>query len=198
MKRNNIRPKRLTKYELKSIKRKELIGHLLPLAKSFGVWIVAVTFVAWDYTSFRWFSMFFVHLTTYFSYAISKLFLIPVKLLGSNTDIITTLKVNYDIIIISNYLMKIELECSAYHAYIAAITLVAFSAWKRNDKLFFGGLFVVILAILNSFRIVMLGVIGQKFPAFFNVVHDYIWNILLVIILWGFWEFLNNRLTKIS
>lgn len=188
--------KRLTENEVRSIRRRELFGYLLPLIKSFGAWIVGVFVVALDYTSYRWFSMAFVHFTTYLSYGISKILFIPVQLTGSDKEIITTLEVNFDMIVISGYPMKIELECSAYHAYIAVIALVAFSVWKRNDKLIYGSNILAVLAILNSLRIIMLGVVGHDFPAIFNIMHDYVWNILLVIILWGLWEMANNRLTK--
>ena len=193
---NNIRRKRLTDRELKKLKQKELLNSLLPLAKSFGTWIVLVVIVAWDYTTFRWFSMAFVHFTTYLSYGLSKLFFIPVRLLGSSSSMMTTLEVNYDSITISGFPMLIELECSAYHAYIAMVALIIFSSWTLKNKLLWGSVIFGILAIINSLRIVLLGVIGNKYPTAFNIMHDYIWNILMVIILWGLWELVNNKLTK--
>ncbi len=193
---SNIRRKRLTDRELKKLQQKELLNSLLPLAKSFGTWIVLVVIVAWDYTSFRWFSMAFVHFTTYLSYGLSKLLFIPVRLLGSSSSMMTTLEVNYDSITISGFPMLIELECSAYHAYIAMVALIIFSSWTLKNKLLWGSAIFGTLAIINSLRIVLLGVIGNKYPTAFNIMHDYIWNILMVIILWGLWELINNKFTK--
>lgn len=181
---------------MKSLQRKELWKYLFPLVKSFGVWLIAVSVVAIDYTYNRWFSMGFVHFTTYTTYILSKLLSVQISLLGSSSDIVTTLNVNYDMLHICNYPFKIELECSAYHAYIAVVALIIFSAWKQKDKFLYGIIFIVTLAILNSLRIIALGIISQKFPSILNLMHDYIWNILLVIILWGLWELINNKLTK--
>lgn len=188
--------KRLIKSKLESLRRKELYSSLLPLAKSFGVWMGLVVIVAWDYTKYRLFSMVFVHFTTYLTYGLGKLLFIPVQLTGSSTSMITTLEVNYDSIMVNGYLMLIELECSAYHAYLAIVALILFSNWTLKRKLVFGSLIFGILAVLNSLRIVLLGVIGKIFPDTFSIMHDYIWNILIVIILWGIWEVTNKKLTK--
>jgi len=193
---NSRKRKHLSKSEQRSIDRKELFKHLLPLAKSFGVWIILVTIVAVDYTNHRWFSMFFVHVTTDLSIFLSKLFFIPVKFLGGDPSTMSSSDANYGLLLIDGYPLKISIECSAYHAYFALISLILFSSWKLKDKLIYGIVILIILALLNSFRIVLLGVIGEMFPSMFDVTHDYIWNILLVIILWGLWELSNKRLTK--
>ena len=164
------------------------------MAKSFGVWMLLVAIVATDYETNRWFSMNFVHFTTHLSVLLSKLFFIPVNHIAVAANALSDL--NYDMISIAGYPLKISIECSAYHAYFALISLILFSAWKLRDKLVYGTVILVILALLNSFRIVFLGVIGEKFPNILDVMHDYIWNILLVIILWGLWELSNKRLTK--
>lgn len=176
----------------------ELFKELLPLIKSFGLWIVLVIIVAWDYTNNRWFSMFFIDFTTYLSYGLSKIMFIPAKIIGSGESMVTTLAVNYKSVYINNYPMIIELECSAYHAYIAMIALVVFSKWSVKQKLVSGSILFVSLAVINSLRIIMLGVIGRKFPGAFNLMHDYIWNILLVIIIWGLWELTNRKMNKIN
>jgi exosortase/archaeosortase family protein len=177
-------------------KSKELLKELLPLIKAFGLWILLVVIVAWDYTNYRWFSMFFIDFTTYLSYGLSKIMFIPARIIGSGESMVTTLVVNYKSIVISNYPMIIELECSAYHAYIAMIALVIFSKWTVKQKLAAGSILFVSLAVINSLRIIMLGVIGRKFPSVFNMMHDYVWNILLVIIIWGLWEIANKKLNK--
>lgn len=176
--------------------RKELFKQLLPLAKSFGVWMVLVAIVAVDYTNGRWFSMYFVHFTTDLSILLSKIFFIPVEFIGGNPDKMSMADSSYGMLLIAGYPLKIGIECTAYHAYFALIALVLFSDWKLKDKFIYGAVILVILAILNSVRIVFLGVIGEKFPAILDVMHDYIWNILLVIILWGLWELSNKRFAK--
>ncbi len=178
------------------MQRKELLKSLMPLIKSFGLWAVLVIIVAWDYAKFQWFSMAFVHFTSYLSLGLSKLLFIPASITGSGTAMVTTLNVTYDSIVISGYPMMVELECSAYHAYLAMVALIVFSGWTLRNKLVWGSILFGVLAVINSLRIVLLGVIGRKFPSVFDLMHDYIWNILLVIILWGLWEFVNTRLIK--
>jgi exosortase/archaeosortase family protein len=179
-------------------KTKELFKELLPLIKSFGLWIILVIIVAWDYTNNRWFSMIFVDFTTYLSYGLAKIMFLPAKIVGDGQSMVTTLAVNYKSIYIDNYPMIIELECSAYHAYIAMIALVAFSRWTIKQKFAVGSILFGSLAIINSLRIIMLGVIGRKFPGTFNLMHDYIWNILLVIVIWGLWELANKKMNKLN
>jgi exosortase/archaeosortase family protein len=190
-----------SKIKLKEIskqQRKELLHELLPLGKSFLLWIVLVVIVAWDYTNHQWFSMAFVNYTTYLSYGLAKAMFLQAALLGDGANTVTTLVVNYKSIMIHNYPMIVELECSAYHAYIAMIALVAFSRWTIKQKLVNGAIIFGLLSFINSLRIVMLGVIGRSYPQIFNIMHDYIWNILLVIVIWGIWELMNRRMLKIE
>jgi exosortase/archaeosortase family protein len=181
--------------ELMLQKRKELYKELVPLIKSFTLWIILVVIVAWDYTSHRWFSMLFIDLTTYLSYGLAKVMLLDTQILKAGSNMVTTLEVNYNSIQVNGYPMIIELECSAYHAYIALFTLVLFSSWKAKQKLSWGVLLFTALSVINALRIVLLGVIGKNAPKLFNVMHDYIWNILIVIIIWGLWEFSNRKLS---
>jgi exosortase/archaeosortase family protein len=183
----NKKPQGKTQY-------KELFKALLPLMKSFALWMVLVIIVAWDYTNHRWFSMLFVEFTTYLSWALAKLMGIQAAVLGHGSSMMTTLEVNYLSIVIHNYPMIVELECSAYHAYIAMIALVIFSSWTVKQKLINGAFIFTILALINSLRIILLGVIGRKYPEIFNIMHDYIWNILLVIVIWGLWEVIDRRM----
>lgn len=192
----NKKRKRLTKGEINAINRKELVKHLLPLAKSFGVWMVLVAIMALDYTSVRWLTKFFVHLTTYLSIFLSKILFVPVELIGGSEGALSIPDSKEALILVAGYPLKIGIECTAYHAYFALVALVLFSAWKIKDKLVYGVVILIVLAILNSLRIVFLGVIGDKFPGLLHLMHDYIWNVLLVIVLWGLWEVSNKRLTK--
>ncbi|MDA3930359.1 MAG: exosortase/archaeosortase family protein [Prolixibacteraceae bacterium] len=192
------RKKKLREKELKVQNRKELLNELLPLGKSFALWIVLVVIVAADYTNKQWFSMFFVDYTTYMSYGLAKLLFIQADILGTGSSMVTMLEVNYQSITICNFPMIVELECSAYHAYLAMISLVAFSWWSVKQKLIIGSILFAILSFINALRIVLLGVIGKNFPNLFNMMHDYIWNILLVIIIWGMWEIVNRKLSPIQ
>lgn len=187
---------RIKEIQKKKIERKELIDELKPIVKSFGLWILLVILVAADYTNHRWFSMLFVDLTTYLSYGLSKILFIPAEIAGKGVSTVTTLEINYRNIIIDQFPMLVELECSAYHAYMAMISLVIFSPWTLRQKLTIGPGLFVLLAIINSFRIVILGIIGHQFPQLFNLMHDYIWNILLVIIIWALWEIISKKLRK--
>jgi len=192
----NKRKKKYSEKELKSINRKELIVNLMPLIKAFGLWLFLVGIVAIDYIKLRWISMLFVHFTTYLTYGLSKVLFVPVRLFGQGTFNIGVFEGSYDSIMISSYPMIIELECSAYQAYLAMVALIIFAKWELRSKIFWGSIIFGILAFINSLRIVLLGVLGQKFPALFDLIHDYVWNILMVVILWGLYEFVNNRLTK--
>ncbi|HPR31160.1 MAG TPA: exosortase/archaeosortase family protein [Prolixibacteraceae bacterium] len=188
--------KKISEKAEKQRKRKELFNELLPLIKAFVLWMVLVAIVAWDYTNKQWFSMVFVDLTTYLSHGLAKAMFIPSRIVGDGTGMVTTLVVNYKSIVISNYPMIIEIECSAYHAYLAMISLVLFSRWPIKQKLIIGSGLFVLLAVINSLRIVMLGVVGRKYPQIFNVMHDYVWNILLVIVIWGLWELANKYMNR--
>jgi exosortase/archaeosortase family protein len=190
--------KKESQREINLKNRKALFKELLPLIKSFGLWVILVVIVVWDYTNHQWFSMLFIDFTTYLSYGLAKIMFIPAKILGNGSGMVTTLIVNYKSILINDYPMIIELECSAYHAYIAMIALVIFSSWKMKQKFITGSILFGLLALINSFRIVMLGVVGRHFPGFFNMMHDYVWNILLVIVIWGLWEVANKRMNKLS
>ena len=121
--------------EIKKENKKALLNELLPLIKAFALWIVLVIVVAWDYTNNQWFSMLFVDFTTYLSYALSKIMFIPASIGDNGTGMVTTLIVNYKSIQINHYPMIVELECSAYHAYIAMFSLVLFSKWEWKQKL---------------------------------------------------------------
>jgi len=188
--------RKISPKEINKIKRRALLLELFPLFKSFGLWVILVIIVAWDYTNYRWFSMIFVDFTTYLSFGLAKIMFLPAKIIGDGSSMVTTLVVNYKSIQINNYPMIIELECSAYHAYIAMIALVAFSKWSFKQKLIIGSILFGLLALINSLRIVMLGVIGRIYPNFFNLMHDYIWNILLVIVIWGLWELANKKMNQ--
>jgi exosortase/archaeosortase family protein len=179
-------------------KRKDLWHDLLPLIKAFALWIILVIAVAIDYTYQRWFSMIFIDLTTYLTYGLAKIMFIQAEILGNGLTMVTTLEIYYKSILISNYSLMIELECSAYHAYLAMISLVIFSAWTNKQKLWIGSLLFGILALVNSLRIILLGLLGKHYPEIFNLMHDYIWNILLVIMLWGLWELANQRIRKVE
>lgn len=168
----------------------------MPLGKSFALWIVLVVIVAWDYTNNQWFSLIFIDFTTYLSHWISTILTIPSNFGGKATTTITTIDVVYRSIIINGYPMMIEIECSAYHAYLALFALVIFSHWTIKQKLSAGIIMFIILAVINSLRIIVLGLIGKKFPQFFDILHDYIWNILLVIVIWGMWELVNQKIIK--
>jgi exosortase/archaeosortase family protein len=188
--------KKISNKELKAENRKALFKELLPLGKSFALWIILVVIVAWDYTNNQWFSMAFVHYTTHLSIWLSKLMFIPARIIGEGSGMMTTLEVNYISVLINNYPMIIELECSAYHAYLAIIALVSFSKWEIKQKLIGGFIIFASLSVINSLRIVGLGIIGRKFPQVFDMMHDYVWNILLVIVIWGLWELSNNIISK--
>lgn len=186
--------KEISKQISKGQLRKELLRELIPLAKSFGLWILLVIIVAWDYTNTRWFSMIFIDLTTYLSFGLAKLLHIPAVLTGEGIDHIAKLEINYRNITIDNFPMVIELECSAYHAYLAIIALVIFSKWTLMQKLTSGSILFALLSIINALRIVLLGVAGNNSLKIFNLMHDYIWNILLVVVIWAMWEFTNKKL----
>ncbi|HNW50565.1 MAG TPA: hypothetical protein PKH79_05750 [Prolixibacteraceae bacterium] len=193
---SNYSKKKLSQQEINKQKRKEIFNELLPLIKAFGLWVVLVVIVAWDYTNHRWFSMAFVNFTTYLTYGLAKILFIPVQLFGDGSSTVANLVVNYKAIQIDNYPMTIELECSAYHAYIAMIALVVFSKWEVKQKFIIGAALFGTLAVINSLRIIMLGVVGRLYPNFFNFMHDYVWNILLVIIIWALWELVNRKMNR--
>jgi len=172
------------------------LKELIPLGKSFALWGVTVVIVALDYIHNQWFSLLFIDFTTHLLHWLSFLFSISAEIGDKATTTITTLEVIYRPVTINGYSMIVELECSAYHAYLALISLVAFSRWTIKQKIIQGTIMFLSLAIINSIRIIGLGLIGKQHPQFFDIFHDYFWNILIVIIIWGMWEFVNQKLIK--
>ncbi|MBN2262123.1 MAG: hypothetical protein JW735_04365, partial [Prolixibacteraceae bacterium] len=77
------------------VSAKDLLTELLPLIKSFGLWIVLVIIVAWDYTNYRFFSMAFIYFTTYLTFGLAKIMFLQAAVLGAGTSMMTTIEVNY-------------------------------------------------------------------------------------------------------
>lgn len=90
-----------------------------------------------------------------------------------------------------DFTMEIILECTGVH--YAAIFMAAILAFRghtfsyKTVGLFIG---IVVIFLLNLFRLGIIGMIGHYYPSLFTFVHLYLWQALFtlfVLLLWIMW-----------
>jgi len=170
----------------------KMFGELLTLGKSFVLWIVVAFIFTADANYWHTFTSILVDATTALLDLFGTLLFTPVEVVSKQIGQIEALDLYHATVTVAGYKMLIELECTAYQAFIAVIALVVFAKWDIKQKLIRSGVMLVILLILNNIRLVLLGIVGKNYPNFFNSFHDFVWNILLVIIVWIIWERFNQ------
>lgn len=96
-------------------------------------------------------------------------------------------------VILKNFSYTIIYHCSAVFAmmiYGAAIFAYPAQLWQKFLGILIG---FPLLSLVNTTRLVVLGVIGVHFPEMFDYFHEYLWQgifIIFVIILWMAWRIL--------
>lgn len=180
----------------KSEQRKKMFSELLTLGKSFVFWLAAVIIFSFDSNYWHTFTNSVIDVTTSLLDVFGFLMFTPVEIISKQVGQIEMLEVYHSTVTVAGYRMLVELECTAYHAFIAVVALVTFAGWKTKDKFIRGGLMFVILLVLNNIRLILLGIVGKNYPGLFNAFHDFVWNILLVIIVWLAWEKFNRMEAK--
>lgn len=115
-----------------------------------------------------------VDITQSISFFLMSLARLPVSLEGST-------------IRLPNESLIITLECTAIYLMIlfAALILAYPATWRsRGIGLLFG---VPAIFVMNAIRLLIVGVISYFFPSLFEFVHDYVWQVLFVIMVFMLW-----------
>lgn len=179
--------------------RKVKYAELFTLGKSFIVWIAIVVLFTFDANYWHTFTNIVVDASTSILDFFGVLTFTPVNILSKQIGTIEILDVYYASVTVAGYRMNVELECTSYHSFIAVFALVLFAKWSVKDKFIRGGIMAGILLLVNNIRLILLGVVGRHYPQLFNTFHDYVWNILLLVIIWLIWEKFNQlELKKIE
>lgn len=119
-------------------------------------------------------SSWLVSLTQSVSFFLMSLVHLPVAIEGST-------------IRLPNESLIITLECTAvYLVILFAALILAYPATWRSKRM---GLLIGIPAIfvMNAIRLLVVGVVSYLFPSLFELVHDYVWQVLFVIMVFLLW-----------
>ena len=154
---------------------------LLPLIKTFSLWLILVGIVH-QFISF--FGPFLIEFTTETLFLFTKVFFIPSEIIGPK------------LISLFNFNVEVVMECTAYNYYLFAVALILFARWPLKDKIINLLIFVATIFVLNNLRFVILGFIGQYYPDSFDSIHDYFWNILFALMILGVWMWRNDSSMK--
>jgi len=93
-------------------------------------------------------------------------------------------------ILIESRVLEVTLECTAIYIIAVFVSLVLAYPTSNINKA--KGLLVGIPSIVlaNFARLVVVAIVSEKYPAYFDYVHDYLWRIafiMLTITIWFFW-----------
>lgn len=171
--REQRKQKRLQK-ERQKARRAELAHKLKPLMLTFVVWFALKSMIQIPVIGSN-FEPFFVGFTTHASYWLGRVLFIPIEMHG-----VPYLSVN-------NFFMEVIMECTAYNFYLFVIVLTIFSRWPLRHKFASLGIFLATIFVINSFRFITMGYVGSIRPDLFDVIHDYVWNILFGFLVFGIW-----------
>lgn len=180
--REQRKQKRIQKEQQKA-RRQELVHRLKPLLLTFVVWF-ALKSVIHIPSIGSVVEPFFVSFTTNTSYWFGRLLFIPIQMHG-----VPYLSVN-------NFFMEVIMECTAYNFYLFVIVLTIFSRWPLRHKFTSLGIFLATIFVINSFRFITMGYVGSFRPDLFDVVHDYVWNILFGFLVFGIWIWREETATR--
>lgn len=158
----------------KPLLSKELLIKLMPLIKSFALWLLLVLIVHLPFIKDA-FRNIFVGFTTFSTVAISKIFFIPIQRIG------------YSTISLDGFTMDIIVECTAYNFYLFALALAVFGNWSIRHKFINMLIFIGVIFVTNNLRFIAMGYVGRYYPEFFSTTHDYVWNILFGFMIFGVW-----------
>ncbi|PID89501.1 MAG: hypothetical protein CSB01_01595 [Bacteroidia bacterium] len=187
-KKNEHKEKHISKKKQEKIKREEARKKqqqlkaqrlmLIPLIKTFVLWIALLGVV---HLFVEFFAPLLIKFTAYSVLLIGKITFIPVDFRPVK------------FIDVFGYPMQIVVECTAYNYYLFSIALAVFAKWTIKDKIKNGLLFIGVVFLMNNFRFLLLGFIGQYYPEIFDTLHDYFWNIIFALITLGLWLIVNEK-----
>lgn len=165
---------RLRKLEEKKRIQKQLIRHFIPLIAAVTLWAIAMGIFHLPAIREHFFN-FFIRFTVDSVVLLGKITFLPIH------------SPEFPQLTVWGYPMLVIMECTAYNFYIFVIFLSLFSPVKWSQRLTTLAIFLPSVFLLNSLRFITMGAIGKYFPNQFDVVHDYLWNILfgfLVFLIW--------------
>ena len=88
----------------------------------------------------------------------------------------------YPVLDFAGFSMRVILECTAYNFYLFVLMITIFAPWTIRQKLINLAVFTGVIFMVNNFRFLIMGAIGRYYPAMFDQIHDYFWNILFAIL----------------
>jgi exosortase/archaeosortase family protein len=161
---------KMTKKEV----RKQMLRHFKPLLYAIIAWGIVMLILHLPAIQLQ-IVAFFVQFTIRSAVVFGKIFFIPIE------------SPEFPLLRVDGYQMAIIMECTAYNFYIFTIFLSLFSPVSWKQRLITLAIFLPSIFVINNLRFVTMGYIGKYYPAQFDQVHDYIWNILfgfLVFLIW--------------
>lgn len=99
----------------------------------------------------------------------------------------------YPVMDFAGFSMQVILECTAYNFYLFVLIITVFAPWTIRQKLINFAVFAVVIFITNNLRFLIMGAIGRYYPAVFNLIHDYLWNILFAILVFMIFLWADSR-----
>ncbi|HNS17975.1 MAG TPA: archaeosortase/exosortase family protein [Bacteroidales bacterium] len=161
--------------------RRQMLRQFLPLFYAILSWaavmfILHLPSIQYDIIGF------FVRFTIQSAVLFGKIFFIPIE------------SPEFPLLRVGGFQMAVIMECTAYNFYIFTIFLSLFSPVSWKQRLITLAIFMPSIFVINNLRFVSMGYIGKYYPAQFDQVHDYIWNILfgfLIFLIW-LWRYYRN------
>lgn len=191
LKKKELKQKRVEKQQQKQEKKLNRQA-LLPLIKTLVLWLVVVSLIRIEYSDHsaglenQVIVKSFIKFTGWSVIAVAKLFFLSVEM------------VQFDLISVNNFTMRIAPECTIFDYYIFVIALAIFARWTIKYKILNALIIIAILCFINALRFIIMSFVGKYYPAAFDPAHDYLWNILFAFITFGLWLWRNNRSEFIS
>jgi exosortase/archaeosortase family protein len=160
----------------RELARREYINKLKPLLLAFVVWFVLLSVLHLPFIK-DYLRTIMVTFTQQSALVLGKMFFLPMTTNGYP-------RLSYD-----GFTMNVILECTAYNFYLFVIVVTVFARWSLKDKLVNLAVFLGVIFLMNNLRFFVMGAVGRHYPAFFDHIHDFVWNILfgILVFLIYFW-----------
>ncbi len=165
--------------------QKNLFLQFFPLIAAVTLWAITMGLVHLPSIRDDFFN-FFVRFTVESVVLLGKITFLPIQSPASPN------------LTVAGYPMQVIMECTAYNFYIFVIYLSLLSPVRWTQRLTTLAIFIPSVFLLNSLRFITMGYIGRYFPNQFDVIHEYLWNILfgfLVFLIWV-WRYQNTKPDK--
>lgn len=149
---------------------------LIRISLIFLVLVMAINLLVYTFHSLGFLSFFIALNTKAAAYLIT--------LVGIENEVVS------NNILLKSRVLEVTLECTAI--YIIAIFASLVLAYPTSNSKKVKGLLVGIPSIIlaNFIRLVVVAIVSENYPAYFDYVHDYLWRIafvLLTITIWFLW-----------